>query len=372
MRARLAIAAAVVAAAAFASGATRHLGFEADSFNRVYPAGYAKDAVFSPMAFEIDCVVFAESMDTLGKAHVAETMGVLVDLEGVYGPLLREFDNRTNGFSFVSARAFCVPDVRVASPAFRQQLQRELRVETCNLIPKEGIEAWLRATMDGEMDDFEVPMPVVVSDRFAYYDLVSVKAEFEQPFPAAGVKRLPFRLQDGNTVEANFLTDVREVDAWECKEYVLVRLPLKGGCGFYAMLPKGNVAVADVKGDISSLEIDRLVSSVKSLTDRGTTHSKAYIALPELRMTSRFDVSAVMRYYKFQYAGLVRVAGLRPPKEIVQVARFSVGGTDESREAVEAPQGVPSLVFDRPFVFFVYHEGTGTIPVAGQYTGVSR
>ena len=365
MRARTAAVVAAFALAACVAHAARHVGFEADAFNRVYPSAYAKDAVFSPLSFEIDCVAFAETMDTIAKAHVAETMGVLVDLEGVYGPLIEAFDVRTNGFSLVSARAFCVPDMRDSLPAFRRQLQRSLRVETCNLLPKDGAEAWLKATMDGEMEDFELPVSAAVSERYSYYDLVSVKASFLEPLPGDGTRRMQFRRADGTSAEMDFACGACGATVREDRDYSLVRIPLRGESVFFALIPKGKAGLADVKPEISSLEIDRLLS----VSSGGTP---VRVAIPPVSISSRFEFSQVLRYYRFQYSGLVRIAGARPPREIVQEAKFSLAATDEAAKPVEASADAPEIAFDKPFVFFVYHEATGTMPIAGQFTGVRQ
>ena len=96
-----------ILAAAFAvlvaaeAGAVKHVGFETDAFNRVYPASYRKSFVFSPLSFEMDCVLIAESLDTIPKANVASMMGVVIDFPSAYRPVIEAYASETNGLDCV-------------------------------------------------------------------------------------------------------------------------------------------------------------------------------------------------------------------------------------------------------------------------------
>ena len=72
-----AMVAALAALAAAEVSAVRHTGFEMDAFNKAYPASNRGTFVFSPVSFEVDCVLVAESLDVIPKADISSM---------IYGP----------------------------------------------------------------------------------------------------------------------------------------------------------------------------------------------------------------------------------------------------------------------------------------------
>ena len=376
------LAAATVALVAAEACAVRHIGFEADAFNRVYPASYKNTFVFSPVSFEIDCVLIAETLETIPKANVASMMGVLIDFPSAYCPVLNSIEVATNGFSFIAARGFCVPEIRRTDVNLRTKLQREYRAEVMRVLPKDGAEAWFKASMDGEMDGFEIPTSAVRPDRCSFFDLVSVSVAWRDPFPSANTRMLPFMVGGTtNTVEVAFMSDVRIADTWETKEYTLLMLPLKDGSEFFALLPKDGYSTSDARADMTSVEIGNLISITAPGSLPGAVHGPCVIAIPRLEMSSRNSFAGALRYFRVPMSGLSGLTGDTPVQggEFVQFAKFSLMecGRGEkplkekdSEDIVPVTADTKKLVFDRPFLFFVYHPETATILVAGQFTGM--
>lgn len=348
--------------------AARGIGFEADAFNRAFPVGYGGNAVFSPCSFELDCAIIAESLDTIPRAAVSETMGVLTGLQSTYRPIIDFYACTTNGYSVISARGFCIPDFKDSRPDFRRQLQREYAVEVMPLRPKAGAESWFRVAMDGRMEEFELPAESISGLRQSFFDLVSVRMRFAEPFPASGVVRRDFNGAKGSKTSLEFLTDVRVADVWENDRCSVLSLPLAGGLTFLAMLPKPEVELSAVREDISSVEIVEILSSMRSVTAKGRTRDAVRVALPRLALVSRVNLFPVLRYFRVPTTGLTKVAGNMSAGTYEQRVKFELGGVEKRDEAAAATP-VRSLTFDRPFVFMVYHDETQTIPVVGQYTG---
>ena len=143
MRFFLMLGAAAAAANCFAAGVSSHARFGSDAFNRAVSVAAKGTVVFSPLSFEIDSVALSDAFDPITKAHFAETLGVLSDFEGVYGELLGELRaaTDTNRFSFISARALCIPSMRMSSVAYRRDIQSLYTAEICPASPKEGEKA---------------------------------------------------------------------------------------------------------------------------------------------------------------------------------------------------------------------------------------
>ena len=364
---------------AAAAPAARHVGFETDAFSRAYPVSYPWNAVFSPASFEIDCALVAESLATIPKANVSELLNVSFDFPSTYRPVVDGLGEPTNGFSFVAARAFCVPSVKTVRAEHRHHLSQEYGAEVLRGYPNRGAESWFRATMGGEMESFALSPDGNDGERFSFYDLVSVKAAWKDPFPTANTRSLAFR-PDGGTgsVQVVCMSDVRLADTWETSAYTLLKLPLRGDAWFYAMLPKEGQALAAARADLTSAKIDRLLAVTRSVAESGVGHGACAIVLPRLDLFSRLDVTGIFRYFRIPTGGLVHISENGIEKEYVQYVRFRLAEHGDGEpplvkkaegDVVPVTPDVKRLVFNRPFLFFVYHEKTATIPVAGQFTG---
>ena len=364
---------------ALTASAGRHIGFETDAFNRAYPVSYAKNMVFSPASFEIDCVLVAESLATIPKANVSEMMGAVLGFESTYAPILEGLSVRTNGFSFLTTRGFCVPEMKNVRVDHRIYLSRTYGAEIMRKHPARGAESWFRASMDGEMEDFNVTDDSSGGRRYSFYDLVSCKVAWRDPFPTGNTRELAFhRADDTNTVKVTCMSDVRVADTWEADEYTLLRLPLRGDAWFYAALPKEGGDLTPVRSDFSSIEIDHLLTVMKSVTEKGVSHGPCAIVLPRLQLRSRLDFSGILRYFRIPTKGLVLIDEGAASQEFVQHVRFSLTEHADGEaplvrkpddEIVPLTPDVKRLVFNRPFLFFVYHEPTETILAAGQFSG---
>lgn len=356
---------------AIAAKAGRSVGFGADSFNRVVPNNYAKNAVFSPLSFEFDAVLLADASDPITRANVAETLGVLAELDGYYVPL---YTNR----QFVCAKAFCVPEPKKISPVFRKALQDNYDASVLQLFPKSGAEAWLKAAVDGEMESFSIADKIAVKDRFAFFDLVSMRFDFEEPFPTDNTREMTFVTDRGEKKRLLMMIDARVVDTWETSRFSAMRLPMKGGNMFYAIKPKGEANLADVRRAVTSERIDILLTIMSSVTETGVSSSPAAIALPKMDIVSSFDLLPSLRYFRFPSTKLEALGGTLPSSAIRQYARFRLeeNGSSESlqkkdpEKEVRIDKNSKRLFFNSPFIFFIYNQETASILVAGQFTGI--
>lgn len=380
MRFALAACVSLSAVVAFASGVSPHARFGSDAFNRAVSASSKDTAVFSPLSFEIDSVALSDAFDPITKAHFAETLGVLSDFEGVYGEMLDELRGAgaTNRFSFVSARALCLPDMRMASVAYRRDIQSLFSAEICPASPKEGAESWLRSMLDGDMEEFSIPLGSVSSGRYAFYDLASIRFSWQEAFPTANTRRIHFLLDDGSRREVDAMCDIRLADMLETRRFLMVRLPLADGAWFYAMLPNGGLTVRDIRPEFSSTKIDEILTVMKSVTVSGVSHGPVALVVPKMDVTSTIDLTGVFGYFRFPLKGFARLDGEMRPAAVRQHVRFRLDeqGLDAeplvekpAESVVRADATTKRFILNRPFIFFVYHEPTGTIPVAGQFTG---
>lgn len=359
--------------------AVRHVVFEADAYNRAFPLDRKDTLVFSPVSAEIGCILAAESLETIPRANVAESMGVLVEFSGVYVPVLERLAVRTNGFSFVSARGFCLPDLAHCRSDYCQQIQRDYGAAVMPLMPVKGVESWFRASMDGEMEDFSVPVTAETADRYSFYDLVSVRAEWLEPFPTSNVRRLKFAAADGKSVPLDFMSDVRVADSWDEHDYAVLKLPLRDGCFFYALLPNDGVDLALVREDFSSMEIESFLTRTGEAPVGNFHREPTVIALPRLSIDCRTDMTSALQSFRLPTSSLNRLCNGVAAREFVQRVVFRLTECGPGETCGEKPldrqiavkDATRRMILNRPFHFFVFDGKTKTIPVAGQFTGVA-
>lgn len=356
---------------AFVAEAGRTIGFNADSFNRAIPGNYSKNAVFSPYAFEFDAVILADASDPITRANVAETLGVLAELDGVYVPLYKDRP-------FICAKAFCVPEPSKVSPVLRKVLQDNYDTSVLRTFPTKGAEAWLKAAVDGEMEDFQIFSKVAHKERFAFFDLVSARFDFEEPFPTANTREFNFETATGEKKRVEMMIDARIADTWETSRFSVLRLPMKGGNMFYAIMPKGESTLSDIRRAISSERIDIMLSIMSSVTESGVSRGPVAIALPKMDIVSSFDIGSALRYFRFPSSKLAAIDGDMPSSQLLQRTRFRLdeNGASEPLEKklaeneVRIDKSTKRMFFTSPFIFFVYNQETASMPVAGQYTGI--
>lgn len=358
------IAAAFCAAPLFAA---RHFGLAADAF-RSATAKETKTVVFSPASFEIDCAIIAESLATIPKANVSERMGITIDFRSTYQPIIEAYTGEaTNSLKVLSARGFCVSDMKTAAAAHRQYLEETYGVEVMRLKPKEGAESWLKATMEGEMEEFEIPANVVHGDRYAFYDLMSFSAAWRDPFPTANTRKVK-----GVTC----LSDVRLADTWEASTFTALRLPLKNDAYFFALLPKEGADLAALKTRLTAEMLESLPVVMESVSEAGVAHGPCAIILPKFSLLSRVNLIPVFANAQVPTKGLVHVAGEVSARECAQYMRFNLAENGlaetplkekDAKDVIALTPQVKRLFFTKPFLFFIYHQPTATVPVFGQY-----
>lgn len=359
--------------------ATSNAGFGLDAFNRSVGATTRGNAVFSPISFEFDCVVLSEAFGALTRAKYAETMGVLNGLENVYQPIYERLSSATDHqFSFLTARGFCVPDERKAHPAYRSWMQRTFSAEAFSKDFLKGAECWFRARMDGEMEDFAFSDRFTSEGFYTYYDLVSVRFSWREPFPTNNTKTINFRLEDGSTTAIPAMCDLRLADVWVRKNHTVLRLPISDESWIFFLLPKEGLAIRDIRGEVTSTTLLDLTGGIKAITEPGITHGAASIVIPKMDIRMESDIRPALSYFGFPVVDMERMeSGIRP-KLMRQCVRFRLDeqGLDKDplaekplEEVVASLPDTPRVILNRPFLFFVYHEPTQSIPVVGQFMG---
>ena len=116
-----------------------------------------------------------------------------------------------------------------------------------------------------------------------------------------------------------------------------------------------------------------------TVTISGVSHGPVAVVVPKMDFTTELDLKGVFTYFKFPLNGFERMDRSMRPGAVRQRVRLRLDeqGLDPAPlmekpadAVVHGDADTPRFILNRPFLFFVYHEPTGTIPVAGQFTGM--
>lgn len=326
-------------------------------------------ALTSPYGFELDAALFSEGFDPIAKAGFAEALGVLIGYDSVYFPMMAALEAAaTNGFKVLSARAFLVPEMRFVSPAYRAQLHFEYAAAVGAMRPDyRGIESWLKAKVDGEMEDFAIPPEVTVEDRISFFDLESVAVKAAKPYDRRALCLMDFTRADGARVKVEALCDRREFGLYEAEDYQLFRLALADNGEFYALMPKAGAAAANIAREFSRERFEELVAVFDSVSNPKVRSVEAVLSIPRFDETCEFDLSQAFMAAKMPIKGFKTINNGYSPKRMLQRIRFRLA--EPSANDAETVAEGDGYRLDRPFVFFVYHRPTEAVVVLGKYDG---
>ena len=359
--------------------AARTPGFSMSAFNAAVPSS-AESAVFSPIAFEFDCAVLSEAYGPIEKAKFVEALGALVGYEHIFKPIRERYAAAvSNDFSLVSARALLTPSLKSVTAKYRTYIQNEYSVQACPVRPvTDGAESFLRAAMDGEMEDFRVPEDAAQPKRFSFYDLESFRCAWRDPFPTANIRKLAFTAADGSRRETEMMSDVRPAELWTTDRFTMLRLAMTDGSWFHAVLPADGAPLDSIRADFAGEKFDTALVMMRSITDPGVYKGPAVIVLPRFALDTASDLAPAFRAFELPLGGFkeIDLGGAGSLHRTVQRTRFSLdvkgaGGKTVVRksaaEEVRADKHTKKFIANRPFLFFVFHAPTQSVPVAGVY-----
>ena len=404
------LAASVAIAASNTAFAARTSEFGVNIFNTSVEPVALSNAVFSPIAFELDCAVFAEACDPISRANTAEALGVLTELLHFYQPIYQRLSAPTNGYSFVTARAWCLPDIRLAYIEFRKRIWERCGAAVCSSFPPKGAERFLLSMMDGEMEDFCMPLPSFAKSHYSYFDLVSEKVTITtNAMPQAQIRTGEFHKLTGEVSQVPFLYCNRaNVDYCRSQYWQIVRLELEGGAWLYLVRPAENFSFVDMRHQLTPAALYGAMSSVLSLTEKDAGSAYCELSFPLIDMTGETDLAAGFRLALVPSQGFdfidrslttrhakqrarVRIS---PPKATTgdaaqspETEKKAAGEEEEDASSVaaydpsaqwrvakeqwQAPRKNAGVFdFSSPFLFMIYHPELDIVTSIGQYMGL--
>ena len=377
LRAAIIVASLFSALAAGSLRAERSPVFGLDAFWAAVPPSNAVSTVFSPLAFEFNCATLGEGLAPLPKAAFIERLGVLTGWDDVYRPLMTRLDlMRTNGVEFLSARAFLIPRHRSMDLGYRSRVQQWFRVETCQIKGfRRGANSWFRARMEGVREDFSIPEALSEMDAVAFYDLESIAFPWRDAFNTNATSAGEFVRADGVKTTVPFMRSTRPAFRWRGRRFTLLELPMADDARFFAMLPAEGASVDSLRDEFSVEKFPYLLTVAGSMTETGVENGECAVEVPRFALRSDVELIPVLKRIKLPHDGFTAFHAAGGVTSIVESVSFRLDERGTVQTPVPAPAAnaaaanLPRVRLERPFVFFIYHEPTRSIPVIGVYAG---
>lgn len=379
---KIIIAVALAAMAGVTARAERSAALSFGAHNAAIPATSTQNRVFSPFSYELDCCVFAEASDAVQRANIAETFGVLTDFESVYVPILESFRKYSTEDApiFLTARALCVRDLSMANVGFRKSVWDLCNASLCSLYLPDGAETWIRAKMDGHMEDLELPViDTKTPGHYGYFDVVYSSEALVCEKKEADVN-LDFNGLDGTKRKVRYAAARCPVEFIRSPKYSLYRFPLKGGASLYVATNPENRDFTRMRDRFNFERFNETLASLHAIGDENCKKGMCRLVMPRLAFFSRNDLKGAMVANKIPAAGFANLDPSLVKREALQIVRFAmkydeqknaaaalVEADDEDDGANTVLTELGDVVIDSPFLFFVHHPDTDTITVSGEF-----
>ncbi len=240
-----------------------------------------------------------------------------------------------------------------------------------------AINDWVEEQTEGRIEDMIPAGSVNELTRLVLTNAVYFLGSWREPFAADETVDAPFTRGDGGSVTAPFMHTAGDFTYLAGDGFQAVRLPYWGGASMLLLLPDGTPGEL-----LAALDADRLMSI------RSESRSQPFSELALPRFEFRYDLELVPLLEQLGMTvafdppvgdGGADFTGMAAERElyitgILHKAFVSVdeAGTEAAAAtaiivgATSAPVEEPIVLrFDRPFVFLVQHDATGSLLFAG-------
>lgn len=358
-----------VAAAAFGE---RSLKAGIDAFNAAVLADTAGDVAFSPLSFDLDCCMLAEALDPIARANVSEKLSVMTDFAGAYNPVLDYFEDAvpSNKVEFLSARTIGVTELPKVNADFRTRVFGMRSNASVSLLwPTDGAKYWIRAKLDGRMEEFLMPDVKIGAETYSFVDAAFVGAKL--PAGVSSVREEGnFRLQDGTLCKLPFCKFRVKVDFCRLADCAMMRIPLCDGAFLYVMVPHEGRSLADLRAKITGDAIRTLLLSPIDPDIKGSGSAVCDVSIPAIDIMAESDIEKGFGAIGIPESGIQYLYSTLARRQSFQTVRFLFdGAAADGAAAKPAPEAESKAVLNRPFVYFVHVPECNVIPVIGQFAG---
>ncbi len=235
-----------------------------------------------------------------------------------------------------------------------------------------AINDWASNQTGGHVTDLLPPGAIDSRTQLALSNAIYLAAPWEYRFERANTLDVSFTLPNGTQVTVPMMLQEAEFPYLFATDYQAVELP-------YASTPVSLVAVVPTTGDLPQLEASfddaRLAEIVDGLA---AASGYFYLGLPKFSFQSAVDLGPPLEQLGVvdAFSPTADFSGISTTTQLyIQTAlQQAYIGVDEDATVAGAATGevfttvgaTPSLHLNRPFLFFIYDRGTGTVLFIGR------
>jgi serine protease inhibitor len=256
----------------------------------------------------------------------------------------------------------------------------EARAETVDFLKPEAtadaINAWVKEQTQGLIEKLFQAGDFDAQTRLALVNTLYFEGAWQFPFPKDATSDAPFYLESGATKQVPMMRLSERLPYYTGEGFQAVALPYgEGDYRFYLFLPDKGRTVAEFRKQLTSENWAKWLGAFRVV--------QGSLQMPRFRIEAKYDLkpplSALGMGVAFDpdRADFSRIADVAPERLFIQKAiQKAVVEVDEEGTKAAAATGITvgvtsvpvdqfSLVADRPFLFAIVHQPTGTVLFVG-------
>jgi serpin B len=236
------------------------------------------------------------------------------------------------------------------------------------------INKWVTDQTEGRIEDL-IPQGVIdIYTRLVLTNAIYFNAAWQYPFEKGATAQGPFHLLDGSQLNVPLMHQTESLRYIEGKDYQAVELPYDGReTSMLILLPRTGQFTAFEK----TLDAKQVASIVNALETR-----RVELTLPRFEFTRDFSLKKTLSTLGMQdaFSGKADFSGMTGKRDlqISDVIHKAFVGVDESgteaaaatavvmRETAMPAGDVIEVTIDRPFIFLIRDNSTGTVLFIGR------
>jgi serine protease inhibitor len=256
----------------------------------------------------------------------------------------------------------------------------ETRTETVDFLKPEAaanaINAWVKEQTQGLIEKLFQAGDFDAQTRLALVNTLYFEGKWQYPFPKDATSDAPFYLESGATKQVPMMRLSERLPYYTGEGFQAVALPYgEGDYRFYLFLPDKGRTVAEFRKQLTPENWAKWLGAFRVV--------QGSVQMPRFKIEAKYDLkpplSALGMGVAFDpdRADFSRIADVAPERLFIQKAiQKVVVEVDEEGTKAAAATGITvgvtsvpvdqfSLVADRPFLFAIVHQPTGTVLFVG-------
>lgn len=247
---------------------------------------------------------------------------------------------------------------------------------------RKTINDWVSEQTRQKIQDLFAQGTIDNNTRLVLANAIYFKASWADPFDQGATSDGDFHLLDGSKVSVPMMTSAKAASEYlKGSDYQAVSLPYKGWQTKMIVVLPDEGKFASFESSLDAAKLDEIL--------KGLSYSDVDLTLPKFKVESEFDLNQTLGSLGIADAfnpDLADFSGMDGKRDlfISQVVHKAYIATDESGTEAAAATGIameaasmpaatpPVVVVDRPFLFFIYEQNTGTILFEGRVLDPSK